>query len=90
MTRWMILVSMLGLFGCDSASDASCSDCKTGFTTADCDSFAKSQGCESGESVPDTEFCHGTPPGAVECKFHGCPVGQPILCQAGGGDSGAD
>lgn len=81
---------MLGLFGCDSASDASCTDCTTAFTTAECDSFAKSQGCTSGEAVPaEAPFCQGKP-GALECKFHGCEVGKEIGCQNGGGDAGAD
>jgi hypothetical protein len=90
MTRFLILVSMLGLFGCDSASDASCTDCKTGYTSAECDSFAKSQGCASGEAVPaEAPFCQGTA-GALECKFHGCEVGKAIMCQTGSGDSGTD
>jgi len=84
----MILVSMLGLFGCDSAGDAACADCQTSFTTAECDSFAKSQGCVSGEAMVIKEFCQGA--NVQSCQFHGCPDGKPILCQTAGADAGSD
>ena len=78
---------MLGLMGCDSASDASCAVCATSFTTAECDSFAKSQGCTSGEAVVDNTLCQGK---VTACHFHGCEVGKEIDCQLTSGDAGAD
>jgi len=87
MTRLLMFVSLLGLVGCDSASDASCADCQTSFSTAECDSLGKSQGCESGEAVVDKSFCQGA--NVQSCLFHGCPTGKAILCQASG-DAGTD
>ena len=78
---------MLVLCGCDSATDASCADCQVSFTSAECDSFGKSQGCASGEALVDKTLCQGQ---VTSCLFHGCPEGKPITCQNGGGDAGAD
>ena len=89
MTKLLVLFSMLGVLACDSAGDASCADCQTSFTTAECDSFAKSQGCTSGEAVVDTTFCQGSTT-VTSCHFHGCPTDTPIMCQTVGGDAGTD
>jgi hypothetical protein len=88
MTRSTVLLAVMGallLCACDSAGDASCADCQTSFTQADCDSFAKSQGCASAEAVVDPQLCGGK---VTACHFHGCGD-LAVLCNQSLKDSGA-
>jgi hypothetical protein len=87
MRKVLVMFSMLGLFACDSGGDASCAECSTSYTQADCDSFAKQQGCTSAEAVVDPELCGGT---VTACHFHGCPGDLAVLCTQSLKDSGTD
>jgi hypothetical protein len=84
----MSLLATAALAACDAGGDASCAACGVSFTDNECNQIAQSQGCTSGESIPDT-VCTTPTRG---CQFHGCPAGE-IMCSlpndGGVTDSGA-